>query len=58
MQLGVEEYLDDGRLVDLFPEWPDENFPLFALYPSKSLPPAKIKAFLDFVGSKAVLASR
>jgi DNA-binding transcriptional LysR family regulator len=58
MELGVEEHLANGRLVDLFPEWPDESFPLFALYPSRSLPPAKIKAFLDFVGSKAVLALR
>ena len=49
MELGIHDLLADGRLVELFPEWPDETFPLFALYPSRSLPPAKLRAFLDFV---------
>jgi len=49
MELGIHDMLADGRLVELFPEWPDETFPLFALYPSRSLPPAKLRAFLDFV---------
>jgi hypothetical protein len=26
-------------------------FPLYALHPSKNLPPAKVRAFLDFVVS-------
>jgi DNA-binding transcriptional LysR family regulator len=49
MQLGVEHLLADGHLVDLFPDWPDERFPLYALYPSRHHPPAKMRAFLDFM---------
>src|SRR6266550_2860269 len=47
--LGIQDLLDDGRLVDLFPDWPDERFPLYALYPSRHLPAAKVRAFIDFV---------
>src|SRR5471030_277865 len=51
MELGVENLIANGSLVDLFPEWSDERFPLYALYPSRNHPPAKTKAFLDFVSS-------
>jgi DNA-binding transcriptional LysR family regulator len=47
--LGIQELLDDGRLIDLFPDWPDKRFPLYALYPSRHLPAAKVRAFIDFV---------
>ena len=49
MALGIQDLLDGGQLVELFPDWPNEKFPLFALYPSRTLPPAKLRAFLDFV---------
>jgi DNA-binding transcriptional LysR family regulator len=49
MALGVHEHLDQGRLIDLFPDWPDETFPLYVLYPSRHLPPARLRAFLDFI---------
>ncbi|MFJ2987624.1 LysR family transcriptional regulator [Collimonas sp. NPDC087041] len=48
-ELGVERALQEGRLVELFPDWRDEQFPLYALYPSRHLPPAKVVAFLEFV---------
>lgn len=48
-ELGVERALQEGRLVELFPDWRDELFPLYALYPSRHLPPAKVVAFLEFV---------
>jgi len=51
MALGAEQMLADGRLVDLFPDWPDERFPLYALYPSRRHLPAKTAAFLAFVAS-------
>lgn len=51
MILGAEKMLEDGKLVDLFPDWPDERFPLYALYPSRQHIPAKTAAFLDFVSS-------
>src|SRR2546430_988393 len=47
--LGIQELLDGGKLVDLFPDWPDERFPLYALYPSRHLPAAKVRAFIDFM---------
>ncbi|KTR98859.1 LysR family transcriptional regulator [Pantoea dispersa] len=51
MELGAEQLLAEGKLVDLFPEWPDERFPLYALYPSRTYLPAKISAFLNFVSA-------
>lgn len=49
LQLGVEPALRERRLIELFADWPDEHFPLYALYPSRHLPPAKVRAFIDFV---------
>ena len=49
LELGVESAVREGRLIELFPGWPDEYFPLYALYPSRHLPPAKVRAFLEFV---------
>jgi DNA-binding transcriptional LysR family regulator len=48
LELGAEG-LRDGRLVDLFPQWSGERFPLYVFYPSRRLPPAKVRAFVDFV---------
>lgn len=49
MDLGVGPMLADGRLVEVFPDWPDERFPLYALHPSRHHVPAKTRAFLDFI---------
>jgi len=49
MDLGVEPMLADGRLVEVFPDWPDEHFPLYGLHPSRQHLPAKTRAFLDFI---------
>lgn len=46
---GVQELIDKGRLVQLLPEWTGEAFALYALYPSRHLPAAKVRAFIDFV---------
>jgi DNA-binding transcriptional LysR family regulator len=43
--------LKQGKLIDLFPDWPDERFPFYAVYPSRKHLPAKTRAFLDFVVS-------
>lgn len=51
MDLGVDVMLQSGQLVDLFPDWPDEKFPLYAYHPSRRHPPAKTRAFLDFIVS-------
>ena len=36
------------QLIELFPEWPGETFPLYAIRPSRRLPPAAVEVFLDF----------
>ncbi|HEY1610511.1 MAG TPA: LysR family transcriptional regulator [Paraburkholderia sp.] len=47
--LRAERPIADGRLINLFPDWPDERFPLYAYYPSRHFMPAKTRVFLDFV---------
>ena len=54
--IGVQALIDQGQLIELFPAWPGETFPLYALYPSRHLPAAKVKAFIDFVAE--VVAGR
>jgi DNA-binding transcriptional LysR family regulator len=45
---SVGPLLAEGVLVDLFPDWHGERFPLFAFHPSRKHPPAKVRAFVDF----------
>jgi DNA-binding transcriptional LysR family regulator len=47
--LPQDPLLADRRLVNLFPEWSDERFPLYAYHPSRHHVPAKTRAMLDFV---------
>lgn len=42
-------------LIDLFPDWRDERFPLYAYLPSRRHPPARVRVFIDFLA--AVCAS-
>jgi DNA-binding transcriptional LysR family regulator len=51
MALGADELIASGRLVDIFPDWPDERFPLYAMYPSRQHVPAKVRAFFDFIAA-------
>ncbi|MDB5989659.1 MAG: LysR family transcriptional regulator [Herbaspirillum sp.] len=46
--LGVTQHIESGALVELFPDWPDEKFPLYAVRPSRRQPPAAVEAFLEF----------
>jgi DNA-binding transcriptional LysR family regulator len=45
---SLKESLARGALIDLFPDWHGERFPLFAFHPSRKHPPAKVRAFVDF----------
>jgi len=49
MDFGTQALIAEGQLVALFPDWPDERFPLHAIYPSRHQVPAKVSAFLKFV---------
>jgi DNA-binding transcriptional LysR family regulator len=47
--VAVRDLLENGSLIQLFPDWSDETFPLYAYYPSRHHPAAKVRAFVDFV---------
>jgi DNA-binding transcriptional LysR family regulator len=54
--LGIAQKLEielrsvpDLSLVDLFPDWNEERFPLYLYLPSRRHPPAKVRAFADFL---------
>jgi DNA-binding transcriptional LysR family regulator len=49
LSLFVEDLLRSKRLVELFPDWAEEKYPVYLLYPSRHLPPAKLRAFIDFL---------
>lgn len=49
LALGLAPLLSEGVLVQVLPEWSEELYPLYAYHPSRHLPPAKVRAFLDFV---------
>ena len=48
MALGCEGLLSRGELVELFPDWPGETFPLQAYHPSRHHTPPKVRALIDF----------
>ncbi len=48
LALGSRPLLQSGALVALFPDWQDELFALYVLYPSRRHRPAKVRAFIDF----------
>jgi DNA-binding transcriptional LysR family regulator len=49
LELGLGAWLQSGELVQVLADWGEERYPLYAYYASRHLPPAKIRAFLDFV---------
>ena len=56
--IGVRHLIEQGALVELLTDWAGESFPLYALYPSRHLPAAKVRAFIDFVQSRLVQESK
>jgi DNA-binding transcriptional LysR family regulator len=48
-EFGLDRQLASGELVQILADWAQERFPLYAYHPSRHLPPAKVRAFLDFV---------
>jgi len=49
LEIGCEHLIRSGRLIELFPGWSDERFPLHAIYPSRLHRAAKVRAFMDFI---------
>lgn len=48
MALGSAGLRRSGELEELFPDWPDERFPLHAIYPTRRHRTAKVRAFTEF----------
>lgn len=51
LDFHVQDLLADGKLVQLFPDWADETYPLYAYHHAAQHQSAKVRAFLDFVAS-------
>jgi DNA-binding transcriptional LysR family regulator len=49
LDLYAREFLADGRLVQVLPNWAEETYPLYAYHHSPQLMSAKVRVFLDFV---------
>jgi DNA-binding transcriptional LysR family regulator len=49
IDLGLEQHLSTGTLVNLFPDWSEEQYPLYVYYVSRNYVPAKVRKFIDFV---------
>jgi DNA-binding transcriptional LysR family regulator len=49
LEMGLGPWLAGGELVPILSDWAGERYPLYAYHPSRHLPPAKVRAFLDFV---------
>jgi DNA-binding transcriptional LysR family regulator len=52
--IGIQRLVAQGALAELLPDWLGDSFPLYALYASRHLPPAKVRAFIDFVHERLV----
>jgi DNA-binding transcriptional LysR family regulator len=48
LEIGCKHLIRSGKLVELFPDWSDEQFPLYAIYPSRLHRAAKVRAFIEF----------
>ena len=51
LEVAVKPMIEAGALVELLPEWSDERFPIYAVYPSRNYVPPKVRVFIDFVSS-------
>jgi DNA-binding transcriptional LysR family regulator len=49
IDLGLEHHFRSGALINLFPDWSDERFPLYVYYASRNHVPAKVRKFIDFI---------
>jgi DNA-binding transcriptional LysR family regulator len=50
-RIGVQRLIQQGSLIEVLRDWRGESCPLYALYPSRHLPAAKVRALVDFIQS-------
>lgn len=53
---GLDALLASGALKLILADWAEERYPLYVYYPSRALAPAKVRAFLEFVGARLAAA--
>jgi DNA-binding transcriptional LysR family regulator len=58
LEVAVKPMLETGALIKLLPEWGDEHFPIYAVYPSRNYVPSKVRVFIDFVSSAVSKGTR
>jgi DNA-binding transcriptional LysR family regulator len=46
---GIQDLLDKRKFIELLPDFSGDTYSLFVLYPSRHLPAAKVRAFIDFI---------
>ncbi|MGH8493738.1 MAG: LysR family transcriptional regulator [Moraxellaceae bacterium] len=49
--LDIRAELASNKLVDLFPAWQQESYPLYAVMPSRQYQPARVRALVDFLAA-------
>jgi DNA-binding transcriptional LysR family regulator len=49
IDLGLDHHFRNGTLINLFPDWSDERFPLYVLYISRNYVPPKVRRFIEFI---------
>jgi DNA-binding transcriptional LysR family regulator len=49
IDLGLDQHFRIGTLINLFPDWSDERFPLYVYYASRNHLPAKVRTFIAFL---------
>jgi DNA-binding transcriptional LysR family regulator len=47
--LDIDHLLKNGRLINLFPDWSDEMFPVYLYHTSRRNVPLKLRTFIDFI---------
>jgi DNA-binding transcriptional LysR family regulator len=58
IDLGLEDHFKAGTLINLFPDWSDERFPLYVYYVSRNYVPAKVRKFIDFIVDSLCIETR
>jgi DNA-binding transcriptional LysR family regulator len=48
LALSGRHLVESGTLVQLLPDWAEEMFPLYAVFPTRRQQPAKVRVFVDF----------
>ena len=49
LELGVKDYLDQGRFVEVLADWSRYAFPMYMIYPRRYQNSKKVRAFAEFI---------